>query len=429
MANIAERLDLALRERGLSGAQVAAELTEAGIPITRAYVSQLRTGKQANPTLQVLRALASCLQVSVGWLVGEESLDSGAVEDLQLRAAAIGASASGLSDGSLAVLRGVIDLARRAEGLPEHSAPVPEAPAVPAVPAARTAPPEPVRVALGERLRGLREAAGLTAEQVESALGRGAIRVEAAETGRAAPAPAMVERLLDLYGVTALPAREHVLSLARGEREPAWWDTSAVPVWLATAFALEQRASVIRVYDPRTVPPLLQTEAYARAAIGAAGPATLGQTSVEAAVRLVLARQEMVFAGHGAGQGAGHGPVVWAIMDEGVLLRSIADPPVHLAQLDSLIDLAKRPGVSLHLVPLNDPAYLPRTGPFTLWRYAEAFEPDIACAHTVERDELITEPGAVEAYHQAFAKLSVTTTTREETFDLLNTHRDRIARG
>ncbi|MEV0197485.1 helix-turn-helix domain-containing protein, partial [Nonomuraea sp. NPDC050691] len=150
MANIADRLDLALRERGLSGAQVAAELTEAGIPITRAYVSQLRTGKQTNPTLQVLRALASCLQVSVGWLVGEESLGaaSAAVDDLQSRAAALGAAASGLSDGSLAVLRGVIDLARRAEGLPESPASGPQAtPEVSAVPAARTTLAPPVRAA------------------------------------------------------------------------------------------------------------------------------------------------------------------------------------------------------------------------------------------------------------------------------------------
>ncbi|WP_345024523.1 helix-turn-helix domain-containing protein, partial [Nonomuraea roseoviolacea] len=160
MATIADRLDLALRERGLSGAQVAAELTEAGIPITRAYVSQLRTGKQTNPTLQVLRALASCLQVSVGWLVGEEAPGAGsaAVDDLQARAAAVGAAASGLSDGSLAVLRGVIDLARRAEGLSESpEAGPPPAAEAPPVPAARTTLPPPVRAALGERLRGLRE--------------------------------------------------------------------------------------------------------------------------------------------------------------------------------------------------------------------------------------------------------------------------------
>ncbi|MFD2350252.1 helix-turn-helix domain-containing protein [Nonomuraea ferruginea] len=76
MAKFAERLDLALAKRGFTGAQVAAALTEAGIPITRAYVSQLRTGKQTNPTLQVLRALAACLQVSVGWLVGEDHVEA-----------------------------------------------------------------------------------------------------------------------------------------------------------------------------------------------------------------------------------------------------------------------------------------------------------------------------------------------------------------
>ncbi|MEU8105471.1 Scr1 family TA system antitoxin-like transcriptional regulator [Nonomuraea muscovyensis] len=410
MANFAERLDLALRRRGFSGAQVAAELTRAGIPITRAYVSQLRTGKQTNPTLQVLRALASCLQVSVGWLVGEERLESGAADDPRLGGLA------GLSEGSQDVVRGVIELARRAEGLSEPAAP--EAAAETLVPAPALAAPQ--LAALGDRLRGLRLAAGLSAERAEAALGRGAVRIEAVEAGRAAPPPALVERLLDLYGVAALPVREHVLSLARGEREPAWWDAGSIPVWLATTYALEQRASVIRTYHPQTVPPLLQTEDYARAAITVAGLDTLGQDSLDAAVGLVLGRQEMV--------AEGRGPVVWAIIDEGVLLRVIAEPRVHLAQLDALIGHAKRPNVSLHVVPMQDPAYLPRTGPFTLWRFPEAFEPDIACAHAVEADELITDPAAVEAYHQAFAKLSVTTTTRDETLELLNTYRDRLTR-
>ncbi|WP_162795662.1 helix-turn-helix domain-containing protein, partial [Nonomuraea lactucae] len=267
---------------------------------------------------------------------------------------------------------------------------------------------------------GLRLVAGMSPERAEAALGRGAARIGAIEDGRAVPPPATVERLLDLYGVAALPVREHVLSLARGEREPAWWDASSVPVWLATTYALEQRASVIRTYHPQLVPPLLQTEDYARAAITVAGLETLGQDSLDAAVGLVLARQEMV--------ADGRGPVVWVIMDEGVLLRSIAEPRVHLAQLDALIGHAKRPNVSLHIVPIRDPAYLPRTGPFTLWRFGEAFEPDIACAHSVEADELITDPAAVEAFHQAFAKLSVTTTRRDETLDLLNTYRDRVAR-
>jgi hypothetical protein len=71
---------------------------------------------------------------------------------------------------------------------------------------------------------------------------------------------------------------------------------------------------------------------------------------------------------------------------------------------------------------------MPRTGPFTMWRFAEAFEPDIACAHGVEADELVTDARAVETYHQAFTKLSVTTTTREETYEVLDSHRERLSR-
>ncbi|MFI7642383.1 Scr1 family TA system antitoxin-like transcriptional regulator [Nonomuraea sp. NPDC049400] len=416
MANFAERLDLALTKRGFTGAQVASALTEAGIPITRAYVSQLRTGKQTNPTLQVLRALASCLQVSVGWLVGDDYVESGAVEDLQLRAAAVGLGASGLSESSLAVLRGVVELARKAEGLPDEagstSSDIPEA----AAPLSG-----PQRRALGKRLHGLRLAADLSTQQVETAIGKGAAAIPAIEEGRIAPAPITVERLLTLYGVAAPPIREYVLSLARGEREAAWYDALSVPVWLATAYALEQRATVIRTYQPQFVPSLLQTEEYARAAVTAAGPATLGQQTVDEALALVLARQEAV-----ARDG---GIVVWAVIDESVLTRSIVGPHVQLRQIEQLLDHAKRPNVSLHVVPMEDPAYVPRTGPFTLWRFAEAFEPDIACAHGIESDEIVTDTAAVEAYHQAFTKLSVTTTTREETFEVLNFHRERLSRS
>ncbi|GAA3259052.1 helix-turn-helix domain-containing protein [Nonomuraea helvata] len=417
MANFAERLDLALTKRGFTGAQVASALTEAGIPITRAYVSQLRTGKQTNPTLQVLRALASCLQVSVGWLVGDDYLESGAVEDLQLRAAAVGLNASGLSESSLTVLRGVVELARKAEGLSEESGPA----AASDIPDAAAPLSGPQRRALGKRLHGLRLAADLSVEQVETAIGRGTAAIAAVEQGRIAPAPISVERLLTLYGVVAPPIREYVLSLARGEREAAWYDAQSVPVWLAATYALEQRATVIRTYQPQFVPPLLQTEEYARAAITAAGPGTLGQQTVDEALALVLARQEAV-----AGDS---GIVVWAVIDESVLARSIVGPHVQLRQIEQLLDHAKRPNVSLHVVPMEEPAYVPRTGPFTLWRFAEAFEPDIACAHGIESDEIVADTAAVEAYHQAFTKLSVTTTTREETFEVLNFHRERLSRS
>ncbi|WP_425568303.1 DUF5753 domain-containing protein [Nonomuraea rubra] len=120
---------------------------------------------------------------------------------------------------------------------------------------------------------------------------------------------------------------------------------------------MEGRATVIRTYHNQFVPPLLQTEEYARAAITVAGPATLGQQTVEEALALVLARQEAVPRDNGV--------VLWAVIDESVLTRSIVGQHVQLRQLDVLIEHAKRPNVSLHVVPMEDPAYVPRTGPFT----------------------------------------------------------------
>ena len=117
--------------------------------------------------------------------------------------------------------------------------------------------------------------------------------------------------------MTAPPTREYVLSLARGERPPSWYDAGSVPVWMAATYALEQRASLIRTYQTQFVPPLLQTEAYARAAIEVAGNAGLGQTSADAAVGLIRSRQTLL--------NHGDGPVLWAVIDESVLLRSIAD--------------------------------------------------------------------------------------------------------
>ncbi|WP_196223963.1 helix-turn-helix domain-containing protein [[Actinomadura] parvosata] len=246
MANFAERLDLALTKRGFTGAQVASALTEAGIPITRAYVSQLRTGKQTNPTLQVLRALASCLQVSVGWLVGDDFLESGSVEDLQLRAATIGLSASGLSESSLAVLRGVVELARKAEGLPEEPSRPPtsrggRAAERPAAPGARqaVARPAPVGAALGR------------AGRDRDRQGRGGD--PAIEEGRIAPPPITVERLLTVYGVSVPPSASTSSrwpGRARGRlvRRPVG------AVWLATGYALEGRATVIRTYHNQFVP-------------------------------------------------------------------------------------------------------------------------------------------------------------------------------
>jgi hypothetical protein len=262
----------------------------------------------------------------------------------------------------------------------------------------------------------------MTREDAGYAIRASQSKMSRLELGRVGFKERDVADLLTLYEVDE-QERAGLLSLARQANAQHWWHvySDILPSWFELYVALEEVAVRIRTYELQFIPNLLQTEEYARAAIAVAGPAILGQQTVEEALALVLARQEAV--------GRDSGIVLWAVIDESVLMRSIVGQHVQLRQLDMLIDHAKRPNVSLHVVPMDDPAYVPRTGPFTLWRFAEAFEPDIACAHGIESEELITDTAAVEAYHQAFTKLSVTTTTRDETFEVLNYHRERLSRS
>lgn len=72
MATLAERLTNVLREKNLSNREAARALKKAGTPISHAYIGLLCNGIKANPTLEQMEALARFLEVTVGWLAGED---------------------------------------------------------------------------------------------------------------------------------------------------------------------------------------------------------------------------------------------------------------------------------------------------------------------------------------------------------------------
>lgn len=71
VATLAERISLALDRRGITQAQLIALLAARGYRVSASHVSQLKTGKERNPHLDLLFAMAGCLEVTVGWLIGE----------------------------------------------------------------------------------------------------------------------------------------------------------------------------------------------------------------------------------------------------------------------------------------------------------------------------------------------------------------------
>jgi transcriptional regulator with XRE-family HTH domain len=99
-----------------------------GFSITASAIQQLRTGKNENPKMATVRALADFFGVAPSYFFEEEAAERtlaeiglvAAMRDADVRRVAL--RANGLSTSSLQMVATVIDQARRLEGIPEDSA-------------------------------------------------------------------------------------------------------------------------------------------------------------------------------------------------------------------------------------------------------------------------------------------------------------------
>lgn len=107
----------------------------------------------------------------------------------------------------------------------------------------------------------------------------------------------------------------------------------------------EAEAVALHVFEHSLVPGLLQTEAYARAVL-----ATRPNTTEEEIGNLIagrLARQSVL------SRRDPPAPILWALIDEGVLYRPVAPPEVMYGQLMHLAEVPGRPNITVQVVPYS----------------------------------------------------------------------------
>src|SRR6185312_975834 len=104
---------------------------------------------------------------------------------------------------------------------------------------------------------------------------------------------------------------------------------------------LEQASSVIRTYQPHTVPELLQSRDVARALIQLNHP-NASADDIDRRVTLRLTRQQVLI------QPAA--PNLWAVIDESALWRSDRRSAMR-AQIQHLIEMTKLPNITLQVLP------------------------------------------------------------------------------
>jgi transcriptional regulator with XRE-family HTH domain len=227
-----------------------------------------------------------------------------------------------------------------------------------------------LRIALGSKLRRLREASGITREAAGYAIRGSGAKISRLELGKTGFKERDVADLLTLYGVTDEQERAASLALARQANTPGWWREygDVLPSWFGTYLGLEQAASVIRTYEPSFVPGLLQTEECARAVLGMRHlNASRGEVERRVAVR--MARQEFLT--------QPEAPDLWVVLDESALRRPFGSQQVQRAQIQHLIEMAQLPNITLQVVPFHVGGPPASGGPFTVLRFSEPGLPDV----------------------------------------------------
>ncbi|MEV8633074.1 DUF5753 domain-containing protein [Streptosporangium sp. NPDC051023] len=114
-----------------------------------------------------------------------------------------------------------------------------------------------------------------------------------------------------------------------------------IPPWFREWVEIEQQAESFRAWHPLTVPGLLQTEGYARAILR--GKPGVSSASAENSLSSRMERQAVLR--------RENPPMLWVVIDEGVLLRPVGSDEVMLGQLDHLLESAQQPHITIQVLP------------------------------------------------------------------------------
>ncbi|MFH7595838.1 helix-turn-helix transcriptional regulator [Streptomyces racemochromogenes] len=246
--------------------------------------------------------------------------------------------------------------------------------------------PDPDLKNFGETVKAFRKRADLTQEQFAPKVGYSVQYVASVEQGRRHPSVKFVnkaEDVLDAFGVLQIAAKQ--LTRRRG-----------LASWFRRWAELEEEAIALDTYESRSVPGLLQTEAYARAQIENVPPRPTVEDA-EDRITLRLNRQKVLT----------RTPYTTFsfIIEQTVIERQTGGAEVTRELIDHLLGCAQLPNIDIQLMPTVSPEHAGTDGPFRLlesaehqwWGYSEG----------QKAGQVISDPKAVSDLQQQYAKLRI----------------------
>ncbi|MCK2214077.1 helix-turn-helix domain-containing protein [Actinomadura sp. ATCC 31491] len=268
--------------------------------------------------------------------------------------------------------------------------------------------PTVLRILLGARLRELRLARHIMAEQAAYVIRASQSKISRLESGQVSFKERDVADLLTHYGLTDPAEREALLEMARQSNAPGWWHrySDVVPSWFHTYLGLEEAAGSIRAFETVHIPALLQTREYA-AALHTRGSKDVAADTRERLLDFTARRQRLL-------QRA-NAPHLWFVIDEGVLLRQVGDRETMRAQLEHLAGVTRLPNVTVQILP----SAAPRLGssPFHILRFLEPSLPDLVFVQHLTGALYLDRAAEVDVYYSELDRLAVAARTPEDSRD------------
>jgi transcriptional regulator with XRE-family HTH domain len=251
---------------------------------------------------------------------------------------------------------------------------------------------------LGTELRKLRESNGYKLEEVAAQLGVAPSTLSRIETGKAPTKSAYLNQMLEMYGVADPAQRQVLIDMAREGHRKGWWAAydDVLPSGFDIYVGLEAETAAVRGYENSAVHGLLQTPDYARAVVREVFPRyTVEQ--IERLVDLRIQRQHRL---------DDDPPLeLWAILDEAVVRRPVGGGTVMRDQLEHLLLMAERPGLTLQVLPFSCGAHAGHGGPFSILEFPNRTDSEVAYVESVAGFLYLEKDREVRARTEAFDRL------------------------
>lgn len=266
-----------------------------------------------------------------------------------------------------------------------------------------------IRRHIGRRFAALRTNAGLSQQQAADRFQRGRTTIVRMEDGD----PSIrfresdVLTMLDAY---AASDEERALLIAltaetRNGNKKGWWHDyteSGLPEWFGLYVLLEDSALSIRKYESEIVPGLLQTRKYAQ--LSASTPSGyLDGSEITRRVEVRMERQNLLE--------RPQVPTLDFILNEAVVRRPVGDVDVMTEQLQHVLNMGARTGITVRIVPFSAGFHGGMTASaFSLLEFPKGpdgapLEPSLAYVETLTGAMYLNKPDEFSAYELVWRDL------------------------